>query len=161
VPVRLTLADASRAPGARATVVAHRLGGRGSAGNATLGPASALGDFSGSIALPEGVYSLVGRVEKNGALLGQDSLRIAVGEQGIEYESLRAEPETLERLAAGSAGLSAPVRNPGAVLSRLRSPQVARARLVQMDIFHNPALFLALILGATVEWVMRKRYHLL
>ena len=175
VPVRLTLADASRASGARATVVAHPVPGNGSAGSATLGPASATlgpasatlgpasatGDFSGSIALPEGVYSLVGRVERSGTLLGVDSLRIAVGEQGIEYESLRSEPETLERLTASSAGISAPLRGPGPVLTRLRSPEVARSRLVQMDIFHNPVLFLALILGATVEWVMRKRYHLL
>ena len=161
VPVRLTLADASRADGLRATVVAHRVQGRGSAGDATLGPAATLGDFAGSIALPEGVYSLVGRVERSGTLLGLDSLRIAVGEQGIEYESLRAEPGTLERLAKSSDGLSAPLQSAGPVLARLRSPELARARLVQMDVFHNPALFLALILGATVEWVMRKRYHLL
>ena len=83
------------------------------------------------------------------------------GEEGIEFESLRAEPATLERLASSAGGLSAPLGKPGPVLARLRSPDVARARLTEMDLFHNVPLFIVLVLGATAEWILRKRYHLL
>jgi len=47
------------------------------------------------------------------------------------------------------------------VLARLRSPEIAKARIVELDLFHNLWIFVVLILGATTEWVLRKRFHLL
>ena len=161
VPVRLALSNqAVGAKGARATVTARGNSGRGVVRTATLG-ASAQGDFAGSIALPEGVYTLQGRVERAGRTLGTDSVRVAVGEQGIEFESLNAEPAVLQRLASRSGGAAAPIDRPRPVLARLRSPDIAKARIVELDLFHNMWLFVVLILGATAEWALRKRFHLL
>jgi len=159
VPVRLALSNAAFATGARATVRARRSAGA-LAGEVLLG-ASSQGDFAGSIALPEGIYSLLGRVERGGRLLGTDSVRVAVGEQGVEFESLGAEPSVLERLASRSGGVSAPLASPEPVLARLRSPDIAKARIIELDLFHNVALFLLLVLGASAEWILRKRFHLL
>jgi hypothetical protein len=103
----------------------------------------------------------VGRVERAGRLVGTDSLRVAVGEQGVEFESLGAEPSVLERLASRSGGAASPLVHPGPVLARLRSPDIARARIIELDIFHNVPLFIVLVLGATAEWILRKRFHLL
>jgi len=156
IPVRLALANPALAAGARATVRS-----RGpEPGAATLGP-SPQGDFSGSMTLPEGVYVLSGRVERGGRLVGTDSVRVAVGEQGVEFETLQADPAALARLASRSGGESAPIAHPDRVLARLRSPDVAKARMAELDLFHNVWLFLALILGACGEWILRKRFHLL
>jgi hypothetical protein len=55
----------------------------------------------------------------------------------------------------------APLAAPEPVLERLRSPDAALARLAEIDLFHNPTLFAILILALTVEWALRKRFHLL
>jgi len=47
------------------------------------------------------------------------------------------------------------------VLARLRSPDVAKSRLAEIDLFHNVWLFVVLVLGASAEWILRKRFHLL
>jgi hypothetical protein len=160
IPVRLALSNAALASGARASVRARRGDARGAMKEASLG-ASTRGDFAGSIALPEGIYTLEGRVDRGGRVLGRDSLRVAVGEQGVEFESLRAEPAVLERLASRSGGAAAPLDHPRPVLSKLRSPDIAKARMIELDLFHNVALFIVLVLGATAEWILRKRFHLL
>jgi hypothetical protein len=172
MPLRISLASADDAGGARAVVTARRIDGparkapSGAAASADGASRVSLaltgpGEFSGSIALPEGIYSVVGRVDRAGRPAGADSVRVAVGEEGLEFESLRAEPATLDRLASSAGGVSAPLGTPGAVLARLRSPDLARARLSEMDLFHNVPLFIVLVLGATAEWILRKRYHLL
>ncbi len=160
IPVRIALSNPSLARGARATVTARRIGGRGVTGASVMTP-STQSDFAGLVQLPEGIYSLQGRVEASGRLVGVDSIRVAVGEQGVEFESLNADPAVLERLASRSGGESAPLDQPGAVLARLRSPETAKARMVELDLFHNSALFIVLVLGATGEWILRKRFHLL
>jgi hypothetical protein len=104
---------------------------------------------------------LQGRVERGGRLVGTDSVRVAVGEQGVEFESLNADPAVLERLASRSGGESGPAGHPERVLARLRSPDIAKARMVELDLFHNVALFVVLVLGASAEWILRKRFHLL
>jgi len=160
IPVRLALSNPALAGGARATVVARGSDGKGTGTPVALG-ASPQGDFAGSIALPEGIYLVRGRVERAGRVLGSDSVRVAVGEQGVEFESLQADPSTLDRLASRSGGEAAPVSRPERVLARLRSPDVAKARMVELDLFHNVSLFVVLVLGATAEWILRKRFHLL
>jgi hypothetical protein len=84
-----------------------------------------------------------------------------VGEQGVEFESLQSDPAAMTRLASRSGGESAPIAKSQGVLARLRSPDVAKARMAELDLFHNPWLFVALVLGATAEWIARKRFHLL
>jgi hypothetical protein len=86
---------------------------------------------------------------------------VAVGEQGVEFETLQADPEAMARLASRSGGESAPIGNPQRVLARLRSPDIAKARMVELDLFHNVWLFLVLVIGACGEWLLRKRFHLL
>ena len=156
IPVRLALSNPALARGARAVVTVP---GRG--GKTVALSASAQGDFAGSIELPEGIYTLQGRVDRGGRTLGTDSVRVAVGEQGVEFESLNADSGVLERLASRSGGASAPMDRPTPVLARLRSPEIAKARIVELDLFHNTWIFVVLILGATTEWVLRKRWHLL
>jgi type II secretory pathway component PulM len=156
IPVRLALAAPAMAPGARATVRPDGPESRA----VTLVP-SPQGDFAGSMTLPEGVYVLHGKVERGGRVLGTDSIRVAVGEQGVEFETLQADPAALGRLASRSGGESAPIGHPDRVLARLRSPDIAKARMVELDLFHNVWLFLALVLGACGEWILRKRFHLL
>ncbi len=160
VPVRVALSNAALAAGALATVRARSADGRVVTGAASLGN-SPQGDFAGSIALPEGVYMLQTRVERAGRLIGTDSVRVAVGEEGVEFESLNADPSVLGRLASRSGGDSAPMAHPERVLARLRSPDIAKARLIELDLFHNVALFVVLVLGASAEWILRKRFHLL
>ncbi|MBI4364378.1 MAG: VWA domain-containing protein [Candidatus Latescibacteria bacterium] len=168
IPLRISLASPADGPGARAIVSARRIDGSGrgappgAAGQVSPAlTASGEGGFSGSIALPEGIHSMVGRVDRGGRLLGIDSVRIAVGEEGVEFESLRADPAVLERLASSAGGAATPIGKPEPVLARLRSPDLARARLAELDLFHNVPLFVVLVLGASVEWILRKRYHLL
>ena len=159
VPVRLAL-EASAPAGSTARVVARPLGSARAARD-TLLAASPEGGFAGSIALPEGIWELTGRLERGGRSLGSDSLRIAVGAQGIEYESLRADPSALDRLAAATGGVAAPLRAPGPVLDKLRSPEAARTRRADFNLFQNPAIFLVIVAGAAMEWALRRRYHLL
>jgi len=144
---------------ARAIVRARRVGGGGFV-ESTLA-LSAPGSFAGSIPTSPGTYLLSARVESGGKVLGRDSVRVAVGGQGIEFESLAAQVDLLARLGERSGGASAPIDSPGPVLERLRSPDLARARLAEMDLFHNPFLFLVLVLGLSVEWALRRKFHLL
>ncbi|MFI5007519.1 MAG: hypothetical protein ACHQKZ_08760 [Solirubrobacterales bacterium] len=166
VPVRMT---ASLGPGpeggATARVIARRVGGGAPApGAVSVGAtltASGGGEFSGSIPLAPGIHVLRGRVDRGGRLLGADSIRIAVGVQGLEYETLAADPEALRRLAEGSGGMAAPLDSAATVLERLRSPDLTRVRLAEIDVFHNPILFLVLIGALAMEWALRRRFHLM
>lgn len=170
VAIRLATTAAPRA-GVRAFVRARRIGATGieAAGSpenysGAETPASLTaepGVFTASLLVRPGVYQLSGRVEEGGRSLGADSVRVAVGAQGIEFESLAAEPDVLERLAAQSGGAAAPLARPEPVLARLRSPDLVRSRLAQVDLFHNPLLFVILVLGLAMEWTLRRRFHLM
>jgi len=161
VPLRLLAPGAGAGATARVTVRPDRTA------SSTRGPIEARldptgdGAFTATLPLPPGVHRVRATIERGGRLVGRDSVRIAVGSGGLEFEALAAEPATLERLAAGSGGVAAPLTAPEPVLERLRSPDAARARLAEIDLFHNPTLFVVLILALTVEWVLRKRFHLL
>jgi hypothetical protein len=159
VPVRVILA--APVPGAvTARVLARPLGGRAAARD-TLLPASAEGGAAGGIQLPPGVWELRARVERGGRPVGSDSVRVAVGSQGVEYESLRADSTSLRRLAQATGGISAPLTAPEPVLQRLRSPEAARPRGVSVALARTPALLLVILLGAALEWALRRRFHLL
>jgi hypothetical protein len=156
---------------ARATVRARRISGMGgtagaggsgaaASGAAALAPADP-GVYTGSLSVPPGVYQLLGRVERGGRVVGVDSTRVAVGAQGIEFETLAAEPDVLQRLAERSGGASAPLAQPEPVLARLRSPDLVRSRLAQVDLFHNPLLFVVLVVALAVEWTLRRRFNLM
>jgi hypothetical protein len=161
VSVRLALGAAWKTGGPiRAAVAARRIDRPTPPKGWALAP-TAQGDFAGAIRLDAGIYSLVGRVERGGRVIGFDSTRVAVGSEGVEYESLRAEPDVLARLASGSGGVSATIANPGPALARLRAPDVARARVVELDLFHNPALFAIILVFIAAEWIVRRRFHLL
>jgi len=155
--------------GATASVRARRIGATGlPSGGAPAAAATAAtlaqaepGVYTGSLAMTPGVYLLVGRLERGGRLVGSDSVRVAVGAQGIEFESLAAEPDVLERLASRSGGAAAPLSNPEAVMRRLRAADLVRSRLAQIDLFHNPLLFVVLVLGLAIEWTLRRRFHLM
>lgn len=155
IAVRVTTAI----PGAKAIVRARRVGG-GAAVETTL-VRSGPDVYSGSITTSPGTYVLSARAEAGGKIVGRDSVRVAVGGQGIEFETLAAEVDLLARLGERSGGASAPIDSPGPVLERLRAPDLARARLAEMDLFHNPFLFAVLVLGLTVEWALRRKFHLL
>jgi hypothetical protein len=47
------------------------------------------------------------------------------------------------------------------VLEKLRSPDLSRVRLAEVDLFHNPLLFVILIAALALEWAMRRRFHLM
>ncbi|HET9951419.1 MAG TPA: hypothetical protein VFS09_06450 [Candidatus Eisenbacteria bacterium] len=167
VPIRLVSSDgaaggapgAPGAPPASARVTVRPEGG-GAPIEAKLAP-SGDGTYSGTLDLPPGVHRVQAVLERAGRAVGRDSLRIAVGEGGLEYEALAAEPGTMERLASGSGGLAASLAQPKPVMERLRRPDAARARLAEIDLFHNPFLFALVILALAAEWALRKRFHLL
>src|SRR6185295_13329325 len=162
VPIRITATPAG-VPGAEARVTARAVGGKSPAGSqveAKLTPAGG-GEFSGSVALGAGTYLLRGNVTRGGRSIGSDSIRVAVGVQGIEFETLAADPSSLRRLAESSGGMAAPVDSAGPVIERLRSPDLSRVRLAEVDLFHNPLLFTILIAALALEWAMRRRFHLM
>jgi hypothetical protein len=163
VSVKVLAASPAGAAGADAQVIARRQGGgpgKTAAPVATrLSPSG--GEFSGALSLPRGTYQLVGRLERGGRLIGTDSTRIAVGSQGIEFERLAAEPHVLARLAEDSGGLAAPLDSAARVLNKLGSPDLTRARLAEVDLFHNRFLFAILILALALEWVLRRRFNLM
>ncbi|MEK7348234.1 MAG: hypothetical protein AABZ94_05130 [Candidatus Eisenbacteria bacterium] len=157
VPIRLVTSEGT--PGATANVsIVSETGGAAVA--ARLEP-SGEGTFTGSLPLAPGVHRVRATLERGGRVVGRDSVRVAVGAGGLEYEALAAEPATMERLAAGSGGMAASLERPEPVVERLKRPDSARARLAEIDLFHNPFLFAFLILALTVEWALRKRFHLL
>ena len=169
VAVRLTVTT-PLGPDARASVRARRIGevpGASTASGAAPASVSQLlsraesGAFTGLVSAVPGVYQLVGRVEQGGRTVGVDSARVAVGAQGIEFESLAAEPDVLQRLADRSGGAAAPLDRPDPVLERLRSPDLVRSRLAQVDLFHNPLLFAILVLALAMEWALRRRFNLM
>ncbi|HEU4335100.1 MAG TPA: hypothetical protein VFT32_11440 [Candidatus Eisenbacteria bacterium] len=157
VPVRV-VTPAGEA-GAAARLVARPESG-GPSSESKL-DASGDGAFTGTLALPPGIHRVTALLERGGRVVARDSARVAVGAGGLEFEALAAEPATLSRLAEGSGGAVAPLEEPGAVVERLRRPESSRARLAEIDLFHNPYLFALLIAGLTIEWALRKRYHLL
>lgn len=158
IPVRVTAAGGGNAAAARVTA---RSVGR--AGPAVVTPLthSAGGEWAGSIPLEPGTYVLHAAVEAGGRTIGVDSVRVAVGVQGLEYETLEAEPATLQRLAAVSGGVAAPVDSADAVIQKLRSPDLIRTRLAEIDLFHNPLLFGILIVALALEWALRRKFHLM
>jgi hypothetical protein len=160
VPVRIALSAPAAGPVA-ARVTARPLGRGGTAVRDTLLPPSAEGGFAGGIDLAPGLWELRGQVERGSRPLGSDSVSVAVGSQGIEYESLHADSTSLRRLAEATGGVAAPLTAPGPVLDRLRSPEAARTRRVDVALAQGPALFLIILIGAALEWALRRRFHLL
>ncbi|HZV90629.1 MAG TPA: vWA domain-containing protein [Candidatus Nitrosocosmicus sp.] len=163
IAIRVATTPPALGTGAEATVTAHPQGAAKGAKSETrtLTPGGPAGEFSGALGLPPGTYMLRGRVARAGRLVGTDSVRVAVGTQGIEYEELAADPTPLARLAERSGGTAAPLDSAGRVLDRLRSPDLVRVRLAEMDLFHNPLLFLVLIAALTLEWSLRRKFHLM
>ena len=168
VPVRMSAGPPSASSpasgaGADARVIARREGGGPGKPappvEARLAPSE--GGFAGTLPLPPGTYQMVGRLERGGRLIGSDSVRVAVGSQGVEFEMLAAEPKVLARLAEDSGGLAAPLDSAELVLAKLRSPDLTRARLAEIDLFHNRALFAVLILALALEWALRRRFNLM
>jgi hypothetical protein len=162
VPIRI-VASLPGPQGAEARVTARAVGGKPAAGapvEAKLTP-TAGGEFSGSLPLGPGTYLLRGSVTRGGRSVGSDSIRVAVGVQGIEFETLAADPSSLRRLAESSGGLAAPIDSAGPVIERLRSPDLSRVRMAEIDLFHNPLLFTILIVALALEWAMRRRFHLM
>ncbi|MEK7317105.1 MAG: hypothetical protein AAB011_13060, partial [Candidatus Eisenbacteria bacterium] len=157
VPIRLVASERSSGAIANVSIVPES---GGAAVTARL-ESSGEGIFTGSIPLAPGVHRVRAALERGGRIVGRDSMRVAVGSGGLEYEALAAEPATLERLAAGSGGMVASLERPEPVVERLERPDSARARRAEIDLFHNPLLFLFLVLALTVEWALRKRFHLL
>ena len=162
VSVRLTAsARPATGSGLQAHVVARPSGrGQGRPVEHRL-TSGAPGEWSGSLALAPGVYTLSGRVAAGGRTVGSDSVRVAVGAQGIEYENLAADPGALVRLAEESGAIAAPVDSAGPVLERLRSRDLSRSRLAEIDLFHNPFLFVVLVSALGLEWTLRRRFHLM
>lgn len=158
VPVRVTASGAGAATEVR--VAARRVGAAAAPAETTL-TRTAGGEFAGSLSLAPGTYLLRGVARAGGRVIGSDSARVAVGIQGLEYETLAAEPTTLRRLAAGSGGMAAPLDSAAAVIERLRSPDLVRARLAELDLFHNPFLFAILIVALALEWALRRKFHLM
>jgi hypothetical protein len=157
VPIRLVAASNTSGATARVTV-------RPEAGGAVMESrfdASGDGAFTGTLNLPPGIHRVSAVLERAGRVVGRDSVRVAVGAGGLEFETLAAEPAGLQRLAEGSGGTAAPLEQPSAVLDRLGHPDATRTRLAEIDLFHNPFLFALLIVALTAEWILRKRYHLL
>jgi hypothetical protein len=165
--VRARRISGSGRPGGTGAAVGAGTAGAGAAGTGAAASGSAAlapsdpGVYTGSIAVTPGVYQLVGRLERGGRVVGVDSTRVAVGAQGIEFETLAAEPDVLQRLAERSGGASAPLAQPGPVLERLRSPDLVRSRMAQVDLFHNPLLFVVLVVALAVEWTLRRRFNLM
>jgi len=157
VPIRLVASKNTR--GATATVSAYPE--KGGAAVETRLDASGDGAFTGTLGLPPGVHRVTALLTRAGRVVGRDSVRVAVGAGGLEYEVLAAEPAGLQRLAQSSGGVAAPLEQPAAVVDRLRNPDAASARLAELDLFHNPFLFALLIVALTAEWILRKRFHLL
>ena len=163
IAIRVTSTLPGGAAQTQAVVSARGQSGskRGTTTEAKLSPAQEPGDYAGAITVPQGTYLLQTKLFRGTRLVGSDSTRAAVGEQGIEYEALAADPGTLPRLSEGTGGISAPIDSSGRVLASLRSPDLARVRLAEMDLFHNPLLFAILVLALTTEWALRRRFHLM
>lgn len=157
VPIRLVASERSSGAIANVTIIPESGGAAVTARLESLGE----GIFTGSIPLAPGVHRVQAALERGGRIVGRDSMRVAVGAGGLEYEALAAEPATLERLAAGSGGMAASLERPEPVVERLKRPDAARVRRAEIDLFHNPLLFVFLVLALTVEWALRKRFHLL
>jgi len=162
VPIRITATPAG-VQGAEARVTARAASGRPATGTQVEAKLTltAAGEFAGSLSLGAGTYLLRGTVTRGGRSVGSDSIRVAVGVQGIEFETLAADPGSLRRLAQSSGGVAAPVDSAEAVLQKLRSPDLSRVRLAEIDLFHNPLLFTILIAALALEWAMRRRFHLM
>ncbi len=159
VPVRVTLASTSEA-GLSVRVVERSAGSSRWGAPVALAPAPE-GGYTGALALDPGIHDLLARAERGGRVVGTDSARVAVGSQGVEYETLAADPGVLARLAAATGGVAAPLDAPAPVLDRLRSPGAARVRRAEAGLVQNPVLFIVIVLGAALEWSLRRRFHLL
>ena len=125
-------------------------------------------DLMGRLTFTEHFHLLLtGREPTDEQRFFLDLLLVAIAEHGLTPTTvsarmtLAADPGTLRRLAEGSGGLAAPLDSAGPVMERLRSPELLRVRLAEMDLFHNPLLFAILILALTLEWALRRRFNLM
>ena len=104
-----------------------------------------------------GKYEVVVSARLNGEELGEAEVSFRVGEPTKEFERLDLDEKTLRRIATTSDGIYLPL------LSFDQLPEVLRARseerIERREIFlwNSPILFLAFVLLATSEWVLRKR----
>jgi hypothetical protein len=119
------------------------------------------GRYEGSLeGLPEGDYVFLASAALNGAPLGEDRGRFAVGELDLEFQETRMNSTLLRQLAFRSGGASLPPDGLSLLDSLLTARVSFASRTVvhasDTELWHWQWLLGALIAVFAAEWIVRK-----
>jgi len=116
------------------------------------------GDYMAELgALEPGDYEVVVRATLAGQPLGEGRVKFRVGEPTREFERLDLNEPLLKRLAADTGGRYLPLLSLSKLPMILRARQEQEVRPVVIFLWNTWLLFLAFVLMATAEWILRRR----
>jgi uncharacterized membrane protein len=144
--------------GASVSVGVEDASGRGISRASTLVDSDVPGHYEGKLdALAPGDYELHGRASVGGRELGEASARFRVDSAGLEYIDLNARADVMKAIAAESGGRAYTVDDLDDLRDDIGRAKLEFTRTVEVDVWNNPAVFIALLGLLGAEWTLRRR----
>jgi hypothetical protein len=107
--------------------------------------------------LPPGRYRYEGKASSRGKPLGTVDGVFAVDSLGTEMERLEADPEVLARVADAAGGRFWRPDSLAGMRDAFRTITQAEEERVQVALWDSPWMFVAFVLFASAEWLLRRR----
>jgi len=124
-----------------------------------LSPVSARrGDYEAELgALEPASYEVMVKASLDGRSLGEGRVKFRVGEPTREFERLDLNEPLLEQVASATGGRYLPLLSLNRLPEVLRARQEEEVKPVVVFLWNSWLLFVAFVLMATAEWVLRRR----
>ncbi|VTS01757.1 hypothetical protein [Tuwongella immobilis] len=95
-----------------------------------------------------------------GKLLANADTEILVQSSALELADPRTNPANLEAIARLTRGKAVPISDPAALVNELAPRERRTMQVSRAEFWNSPVLFLGFLVAVTVEWLIRRRNHM-
>jgi uncharacterized membrane protein len=107
-----------------------------------------------------GAYKVTARAVRNGRAIGTSERWVLAGGADVEMSDPRLNEEVLRRIASASGGAYLKASDVGELGSMVQAVVAAPASPTVTPLWHNPWVFVTLMLLLATEWTLRRRWGL-
>lgn len=110
--------------------------------------------------LVAGHYELMVEAKIGGLALSSEKLILSIGRANLEFERLDLDDKTLAAIAAASGGRYVPLSTADPLIEDLERGQQRRAVVVDQPLYWPLGFWTAFVVVLSLEWLLRRRFHL-
>jgi hypothetical protein len=104
-----------------------------------------------------GRYEISAHLSADGKLLANQSAEVLVQGSALELADPRANPKSLEAIAAATGGVYVDMPHAGSLVEKLPKKERRRVTVERREYWNSPVLFVVFLGAITGEWVLRRR----